>query len=342
MTSAMTARPVLLDAHSDALCDVLYRRRQGETRVLERRFLPPWRAGNLRAIILAVYLENFFVPHMALEIALEMIDGLRREMEESPGLFALCRTATELDEALAKGRIALLLSLEGAEPVGTNLSLLRTLHQLGVRLMGLTWSRRNAAADGAATRAGAPRSPAGLTPFGRDLVTEAARLGMALDLSHLNDAGAADVMAMGAPGVFASHSSARTLLDTERNISDELIRALAARRGVIGCNAINMLIAADDADATVGRVADHIEHIAAVAGRRHVGLGLDICANLPEFGPQKPAQPGKQALRDILGDHSGVTVLWDTLWQRGWPPEDIEALASGNFLTFLRWALPKN
>lgn len=341
MTQTTAARPVLVDAHFDVLCDVLYRRRQGETRVLERLYLPSFRAGNLRAVILAIFLENFFVPHMALEVALEMIDGLRREMEESPGLFALCRTAAELDAALAKGRIALLLSLEGAEPVGTNLSLLRTFYELGVRLMGLTWARRNAAADGAAMKAGGRRSPAGLTSFGRDLVTEAARLGMALDFSHLNDAGAADVLTLGVPRIFASHSSTRALLDKERNIPDELIRAIAARKGVIGCNAINTLIAADDADATVERVADHIEHIAAIAGRGLVGLGLDFCANLPEFGPQKPLQPGERVLIDILGDHGGVIALWDTLRQRGWPQEDIDALAGGNFLTFLRSALPK-
>ena len=331
----------LVDAHSDFLCDVYDRRRRGETRVMERLYLPTWRAGHLRVVVAAIYLETFLVPHLALETALEMIDGLNLEIEESPGLFALCRTAAQLDRALEQGRVAVLLSLEGAEPIGTNLSLLRTLHALGVRLMGLTWSRRNAAADGAATALGGRRSPAGLTAFGRELVAEAVRLGMAVDISHLNDAGMADLLTLGVPRLFASHSNARALLDKERNIPDDWIRSLAARGGVIGINGVNTLTAADDADATVERVADHVEHIAAVAGRAHVGLGLDFCADLPEFGPQRPLQPGERAIMDILGDHAGVSALLQELKARGWPESDIRNVAGENFLRFFRTALPR-
>ena len=336
-----TQKRRVVDAHSDFLCDVLYRRRLGETKVLERLYLPQYRACGLRVVVAAIYLETLFVPHMALETALEMIACLIKEIEESPGLFRLCRTVRDLDEALEKGQIAILLSLEGAEPLGGNLNLLRVFFELGVRLMGLTWARRNAAADGATMAFGGARSKAGLTAFGRELVAEAGRLGITIDVSHLNDAGFTDLAVITGKPLFASHSNARALADKERNISDDFIRHIAARGGVIGVNTVNTLLAQDDSDATLERVIGHIVHIAGIAGRGKVGLGLDFCEHLPEYMPPLPLKPGERRIIDIIPGYGEVGRLWDGLADRGFASADIDGIAGENFLRFFRSVLPK-
>jgi membrane dipeptidase len=331
----------VVDAHSDFLCDLFYRRRQGETKVLERLYLPQYRIGSVSAVVAAIYLETLFVPHMALEVALEMISCLKLELEESPGLFRLCRTAGDLDEALSRGQIAILLSLEGAEPIGSNLKLLQVFHELGVRLMGLTWARRNAAADGASMTFGGRCSKAGLTAFGRELVAEAVRLGIALDVSHLNDAGFNDLSVLTNKPLFASHSNARALADKERNLPDDAIRHIAARGGVIGVNTVNTLIAREDSESTVERVADHIEYIGGIAGRGHVGLGLDFCEHLPEYAPPMPLKPGERRIIDIVGGYDGVSGLLNVLDGRGFTAAETVGIAGENFLGFFRSALPK-
>jgi len=227
---------LVVDAHADILCDVHVRRRAGETAVLRRRHLPRLRAGGFGAIVFAVYLTPY-LPESALRESLLIIDDLRQEIAESEDGIYPARAARDLEPDVRRGRLAALLSLEGAEPRGTDLGILRLMYDLGLRALGLTWFRRTMVADGT----GEEEAGGGLTRFGRAVVRECNRLGILVDVSHLSERGFWDVMRVAEGPVIASHSNARALCDHPRNLRDEQLRALAATGGVVGLTPVPIL-----------------------------------------------------------------------------------------------------
>ncbi|HRX26695.1 MAG TPA: membrane dipeptidase, partial [Aminivibrio sp.] len=136
------------DAHFDLLPFVLEKREGGETRVIERHYLPGLREAGVDLVVSSLFLSGRYLPEMGLRRSLDYISALHAEMEESPGLFSLCRSTGEIRAANGRGELAVLLSFEGLDPIGNDLSLLRIFFELGVRGVGITWSRRNYAADG--------------------------------------------------------------------------------------------------------------------------------------------------------------------------------------------------
>ncbi len=283
----------IVDAHYDLLCDVWRHRKDGERKVIERLYLDDLKAAGVNVLICSLFVPNQYMPEMALRVVLDQIGMLHYEMEESPGLFALCRNASEAERAVEAGQTALFLSFEGADPLGSDLVLLRTFYELGVRFLGLVWSRRNYAADGCHFRPIPEGVPGGLTSFGVSLVEEAERLGMVIDVSHLNDTGFADVLKFTKRPFIASHSNARALCSVARNLTDDQIRDLASRGGVMGLN--NMLNFVypgngeprkDDTPPSVqipkGKelwegLLDHARHIIDLVGPDHLGFGFDLC-----------------------------------------------------------------
>ena len=175
-------------AHADLPAELDLRRRAGERQVLLRSYLPRFQTAGVGLVVGAVFVHPNFLPEMALSSALSQVEAVRAEIEDSGGAFALAETAADLDRAAAAGRIALVLSMEGAEPLGAAPELLAPFFRLGVRLLGLTWNGRNAFADGCAEEGG-------LTAAGRELAGLAWRLGMILDVSHLSDQSLADLLA---------------------------------------------------------------------------------------------------------------------------------------------------
>ncbi|MBQ9566314.1 MAG: dipeptidase, partial [Synergistaceae bacterium] len=201
--------------------------------------------------------------------------------------------------AVGEGKLALFLSFEGGDPLGQDLQLLELFYELGVRLIGLTWSRRNFAADGCHFSPLEEGTPGGLTPFGVQLLKEASRLRLIVDVSHLNDVGFDDVLRLYDGPVIASHSNSRALCAVARNLTDAQIKRLADRGGVIGLNNTTAFVRPEgpeliqEAAKRGGRyetlspepgnalcwagLMDHARHIVEVAGGDHLGLGLDLC-----------------------------------------------------------------
>ena len=250
---------IVLDAHFDMLLDVLALRRRGEHAVLERRFLPGFRSAGINAVVCSVFILDELVPEGALRNALDQISALYADLEESAS-FRLCRSVRECRAAADDGRVALFLSLEGAEPLGRDILLLRVFYGLGVRLLGLAWSRRNYVCDGVSFEAEAPASSQGsLTDFGRELVAEACRLGMVIDVSHLNDAGFREVAHIVKVPFIASHSNCRALSSSPRNLADWQLESLAAAGGVTGMNAYGPFAAEERSARTPEALLAHLD-----------------------------------------------------------------------------------
>jgi len=312
------ADAIVLDAHVDTVLSL----EQGRSFLARSEAghvdLPRLRAGGVDVQVFALYIEPQYKPERATARVLRLWDVLRGALAGAGDAVRLCRTASDLDAAAATGQLAAILSIEGGEAIGTDLALLRALHALGVRAMGLTWNERNAIADGA----GESRAQGGLTEFGREVVAEMDRLGMVVDVSHLCERSFWDVLEVARGPVVASHSNARALCDHVRNLRDEQIRALASAGGVMGMNFFANFLDAEPDRADVGRLCDHIDHICALVGPGHVGLGSDF--------------DGIGRTPRGLQDCSRMPAITEELLRRGYAEADVRAILGGNFLRVFR------
>jgi len=311
------------------------------------------RRGHVGGQFWSVWIPADVTGPRAVEMTLEQIDIVRRMVAAHPRELALAGDAAAVRRIAREGRIASLIGVEGGHQIDGRLSVLRQYRALGVAYLTLTHGRSLDWADSATD---APRS-GGLSAFGRQVVAEMNRIGMIVDVSHVADATMAAVLATTAAPVIASHSSARAVAAAPRNIPDDLLRAIAANGGVVMVNCYPAFLsdawrawdaartaaaAAAGVPATVygarspaplvewdrahpeprvdvATVADHVEHIARVAGRDHVGLGGDYDG----IGGTGPVG---------MTGVDGYPRLFAELVRRGWRDRDLAALAQGNVL----------
>src|SRR5438034_5603948 len=260
----------IIDLHFDLPMD-LYEKRDRKN-VLESEFLPEFDKGNIGVLAVAVYIEDRYLPETCLRVALDQIARLYAEIQACKRL-AICKSFREIQKARETGRIALLITMEGVEPFGTDLDLLRVFYELGVRSIGLTHARSNAAGHGGIF-ASSGSSQEGLTEFGRDLVRECEALGVIIDLAHINAAGFNEVLSMTTKPPIVSHTNVRRYYDIERNISDEQIKMIGERRSVSGINSV--LVGPKKEESTLDRYVDHIEYVTNLIGINGVGVGFDF------------------------------------------------------------------
>jgi membrane dipeptidase len=317
-----------MDAHFDLAMDLDDRREQGGTKVYADRHDGLIRAGGWKCLVSSIFIHSWQLPEMGLRKALDQISSLLSEEGEQPDKIAVCATRDEVGAANASGRMGLLLSLEGADPIGNDIRLLSIFYRLGVRALGLAWSRRNYAADGCAFLSRKEGLKGGLTHFGVELLEEAERLGMLIDISHLNDEGVSDVASLATRPFIASHSNCRALARSMRNLTDEQIRLVADSGGAIGMNGASFLVSDDDRkDLGALELSAHIDHIVRLVGDEFVGLGLDCCDRLAGINASVPNVPSY----DVISDHSHLPRLVAILFEKGYSDERVGRILGGNF-----------
>jgi membrane dipeptidase len=319
--------------------------------------LPRLAAGGVGAQFWSVYVPASLAGDGAVAAVLEQVDLARRMIACYPGSFGLALTADDVDHVFASGRVASLLGAEGGHAIAGSLGVLRMLYALGVRYMTLTHNANVGWADSATDE---PQA-GGLTGFGRDVVREMQRIGMLVDLSHVAVSTMHQALDVAQAPVIFSHSSARALCDSPRNVPDDVLARLAGNGGVCMVTFVPGFVSQECATWTVGlkaeaarrgldprnldqlfsikaeweqshprpgstlaQVADHIEHVRAVAGVEHVGLGGDF--------------DGTDEVTAGLEDVSTYPALFAELLRRGWTEPDCAALAGGNLLRALRGA----
>ncbi|WP_205601373.1 membrane dipeptidase [Virgibacillus sp. YIM 98842] len=319
---------ITIDAHFDLLFDVAAQRALGRTKVIETDHLPEFIKGGWNVIVSSIYLEDADLPENALRKALHQVSCLYTELEESADKLMLCKDTTDILQAKASGKVGIMLSFEGVEPLGTDISLLRVFYELGVRFVGLTWSRRNAAGDGCTFKFSDRQMTGGLSDFGLEVLREAEKLGMIMDVTHINDEGFEDIMAHSNQPVIASHSNARAVSNTPRNLTDAQLQALADSGGVAGINAVSIIASVESDKPDVNTLADHIGHMAGIVGVEHIGLGLDLCDLFTKY---KPDGVVREAF-DIVDKHGSLGRLTFALLERGFAKEDIIKIYGRNFM----------
>jgi membrane dipeptidase len=288
---------------------------------------------------------------------LEQIELTRRMIDAYPKDLVLALTADDVTRAFREKRVASLIGMEGGHAIENSLGALRAYYDLGARYMTLT---HNVTLDWADAAGDAPKH-GGLTRFGEEVVREMNRLGMLVDLSHVSPETMDDALRVAEAPVIFSHSSARALNDVPRNVPDDILARVKTNGGVVmvtfvaafvspeigkamapayaefkrrtagltDTNEVERIMREEFAKvsapkATLGQVADHIEHVRQVAGVDHVGLGGDYDGN----------DNWPVGLEDV----SKYPDLFAELVRRGWSDDDLKKLASGNILRALREA----
>ncbi len=260
----------------------------------------------------------------ALRMAMSLMATLFRLEAESSGELRFVRDLAELRSTLESGAIAAILHLEGAEAIDPELNALEVLHRAGLRSLGLVWSRPNAFGEGVPFAfPGGPDTGPGLTAAGRELVRACNRLGIMLDLSHLNEKGFWDVAELSDAPLVATHSNAHALTATPRNLTDAQLDAIKASGGVVGVNYAVQFTRPDGAKEPATPLSDlvrHFDYLADRMGPDHVAFGSDFDgATIP----------------DELADAAGLPRLVAALREAGFTGEDLQKMALGNWLRVL-------
>ena len=313
--------------------------------------LPRLREGGVGTQFWSVYVPSDLGPFEAMRAQLEQIDLARRLIARYPRDLGYAASVADIRRVRASGRIASLLGIEGGHVLANSLGALRAYYDLGVRYMTLTHFRSTDWAD-AATEL--PRH-GGLTRFGREVVREMNRLGMMVDISHVSPAAMSAALDVSEAPVIFSHSSARALTDHVRNVPDSILRRMARNGGVVQVNFVTVFVSeplrrwseglvprlqaatSDSAAerlvrewtalhgplprATLTDLADHVEHIARVAGVDHVGIGADF------YGASGPMN-----VVEGMEDVARYPALFAELIRRGWSDANLRKLAGGNLL----------
>ena len=310
--------------------------------------IPRLRKGGVGAQFWSVYVPSSLSPAAAMTVQLEQIDIAKRMIELYPEDLMLATTAADIDVAYQQGRIASLIGIEGGHVILNSLGALRSYYDLGVRYMTLTHFHGNDWADSATDES----RHEGLSAFGAEVVREMNRMGMVVDLSHVSTATMNDALDVTEAPVMFSHSSARAITSHTRNVPDSVLERLADNDGVVMVTFIPeyvnearrewaagmipilktlstsaeweeaerdyRVINGEPPPATLSDVADHIDHVAKIAGHDHVGLGGDY------YGASG------DGLIVGLEDVSKYPDLILELAKRGWSDENLAKLTNGN------------
>ena len=307
--------------------------------------IPRLHEGRVGAQIWAAFVPTDIADPA--EAVWRQIDIIRQLHEVHPDVFAPVRVAADISRARTNGRIASIMAVEGGVGLEGSLTPLSTWHAAGIRLLTLC---HNLSLDWVDSATDAPRAD-GLSEFGRRIVGEANRLGIVVDCSHASEQAAHCVLDASKAPVAFSHSNARALCDSPRNLSDGLLRRIADNDGIVmatflfdyvseevrrwmvavrprlkglfGKERMDVLAAharevGPCPQATLAQVADHIDHIASMAGRGRVGIGSDF------YGV--PTTP--KGLEDV----SCYPLLLAEMLERGWSEDDVAGLAGRNFV----------
>jgi len=246
--------------------------------------------------------------------AFDLLGVVERDVSRSDQL-VLAREPSVVRDVVGAGKIAVLLSMEGAHGLGSGddwRGVLDQFYDRGLRLLGVTWSFSNRFAGSSGDQGG------GLTEEGRELVKLARSKRIILDVSHASPKTTAEICTASPAPVIASHSNCRSLRSHSRNLTDDEIRCIASTGGVIGLNFHAPFVGGGDSPATVARVADHADHMARVGGHGVVALGSDFDGYI-----KKPVG---------LEDASKIPELWAELRRRGWTEDQIRGVRGENFM----------
>ena len=326
---------VVVDCHNDLILLVDHFDQRQKPKHFEEFWLPELRAGGVDVQVLPICIEEAFQSEGGLRRTLLLVERIHTLAAEYADDVAVCLTGAEVDAAVATGRIAFVIALEGAHGIGQDPALIRTMHRVGVRVVSMAHFGRTFLADGSALDA---TSRSRLTPEGIEVLRTMEELGIVFDISHLGLGGVDHVLELATRPFLATHSACLGITDIHRNLGDEHIKQIAELGGVIGvAAAIPFFI--DAQQPTADRVVDHIERIVELVGVDHVGLGPDFIDDYYQQvygGWVLPPGLAETYTHAEVSRPSDLPKVTDALVRRGFSEGDIHKVLGENVLRVLR------
>lgn len=319
---------MIFDMHGDIWTDVTVKRKKGQKNIIRNNHLERFKQGNMGGGIFVIWADP---PHdlAPKERLLESIKYMSVELWENRDILKPIYSSNDFYNAIETNKVGVLLGLEGIAGIDDDIDLLYTLHRLGFRHCSLTWNEENKLATGIT---GDPSR--GLTAIGKEAVKIIEDLGIILDVSHANDKTFWDIYENTTKPFIASHSNSRTLCNEKRNLTDEQIKAIGEKGGLIGINAYNAFVSTDPKERTVDKLADHIDYMVNLIGIDKVGLGFDFFEYL-ESDTMKNLVKGEYEETKGIEDISKTRNLITTLEKRGYIKSDIEKISYKNFISLM-------
>ncbi len=281
---------------------------------------PKLRRGGVDGAFFALYVpaEMDADPDRGFEYAGKLLEGVRTSVRNNSGSAAFASSEAQALNNMKNGLFSVFLGLENGSPIGESFERLQWFHEAGIRYITLCHSGNNQICDSCAPDV---KRWGGLSPFGREVVAEMNRLGMLVDVSHVSDDTFYDVLETSVKPVVATHSCCRALAGHPRNMTDDMIKALAEAGGVIQINFYPVFLDSmyESANPSYRRIVDHIDHVVELVGIDHVGLGSDF--------------DGIEITPEGMEDISKFPLVFDELRLRGYSEGDLAKIASENFFT---------
>ena len=327
---------IVVDTHNDItspITDENFDMGERDTTGKIQTDIPRMKDGGLGAEFFSIYVAAKYAKEGgAARRALDMIDGVYEQVRRHPKDLEMAFTVADIRRIHKSKKIAALMGIEGGHAIEDSLSALRQFYKLGIRYMTLTHTNTNNWADSAGGIGNPPeKRHGGLSDFGREVVAEMNRLGMMVDISHVGDETFWDVIEVTKSQVIASHSSCRALTNVPRNLTDDMLKAVAKNGGVVMINFYNGFINTEYAKpgdpvptktaqtATLEMLMAHFDHAIKVAGIDHVGIGSDF------DGVDGMLPPGME-------DVTKLTTITYELLKRGYSDSDVKKVLGENLL----------
>jgi len=261
---------------------------------------------------------------------LDIIEHMSSEILDNKDIIKIVRSYSDLTENTDENKVSVLIGLEGLSFIGESIGLLDSLYMFGARHASLTWNEENALATG--VRGNGER---GLTEAGKMAIRKMEKLGIILDVSHLNDKSFWDVASTATRPFIASHSNCRSLCSNARNLTDDQLRAIRDAGGVVGLNAFSDFVDDDRSKRDIYHLANHIDHMVDIMGINHVGFGFDFCDYL-ESDTMSSFAEEESANTKGFENITKVPLLIEILKEKGYKTDDIDKIAYKNYFRIIK------
>ncbi len=345
------------DCHNDLVYRVLYEKLDiGKRLPAGHVDIPRLKEGHVDVQVVALFVQNFLYPDKCAQQAFQLIDAMREAIKKNKDSVEMARTGADVVRIVSQGKIAMPLAIEGGHAIEDDIELLRKFHSLGVSSMTITHNVSHGWADSSGDKS----KWGGLNELGRKVIKEMNRIGMVIDISHVSDETFFDIMEATEDPVIASHSGCRRLNPHHRNVSDDMLRALAKNGGVIGIVFVLPFLTPEYNKSMVElqaigrpwfRKAPPVEDLNLRIALEHLSAGQDWpLENLPtikevldhidhavklagvdhvglgaDMYPRTPSPVGMRGAQDYPNITKGLK-------KRGYSDEDIKKILGGNFL----------
>lgn len=314
---------MIFDAHADILTDIYEETKLENKDSFRKKHLSKYKQSGITHSIFVNWTDPYVKTRTDF---LACFDVALKHLKDNPDLFLICRDYDDILNAVSNHKMGVILGIEGVKYLEEPNDIIK-LYDRGIRHVSLTWNEANDYG------AGVSNHLQGLTYKGRELITLMDKLGMIIDLSHANEQTFKNVVQMAKGPVVVTHGNAKAICNHRRNYTDEQLKLIKEKNGVIGVCAVSNFISVNQSEQTVEFLAKHIDYMVHLIGIDHVGIGLDICYYL-EAGKTSTNVLGLETI-DKVGN------LFTALKDMGYKENDIQKIAHGNFDRVLKQVLKK-